>query len=197
MKKRIILLALAAAAALAASVPVGSADPAPNVLSLYQSGSAVFRSTSGCVTTFATVGISRDTTRPAGAQTIAALELNRFDTCTGGLPLTPFYREDSMVIPDSAFRFNNELDQVRLDLDATLQEQTTAEFRPVSLHLVWNGLGTATRTVTDDGIVKTVVSSRSASVTGSISDVTTSFVGGPSVDGSLFFAKTKVSPSAP
>ena len=196
MKKRIIVLLVAVGVALATVVPLGSADSGSNLLSLYQSGSAVFRSTSGCITTFATVSVSRDTTRPDGAQTLLALELNRFDTCTGGLPLTPFYREDSVVVPDSAFRFSNQLDLVTLDATLNLQEQTTGAFLPVTLHLLWDGTGSPTRTVTDDGTIKTVVSSRAATVMGSISDPTTSFVDGPSVDGSLFLAKTKRSPTA-
>ena len=192
MKKRIILGALAAAVALAVAGP-GSAGGGNGALSVYQSGSAVFRSTDGCDTTVATINVSRDTTRPAGEQTRASLELNRFDTCAGGLPLTPFYREDMLALPDSAFRFDNELEATRLDATVNLQEQTTLELRPVTLHLAWNGTGLATRTVSDDGTIKLVEASRAASVTGTISDGTTSFVAGASVDGSLFLAKTKTS----
>jgi hypothetical protein len=194
VKKRMTMLATVAAAALAGAVPVGSANTGVGSPSFYQSGSALFRSTSGCITTFANVTISRDTTRPAGVQTTMALELNRFDTCTGVLPLTPFYREDSIVVPDSALQFDNELEQTRLDLTVGLQEQTTLAFTPVTLHLAWNGTGPTTRTVIDDGTIRTVVSSRAAAVTGSISDGTTAFADGPSVDGTLFLAKTKPSP---
>jgi hypothetical protein len=195
VKKRIMLGAIAAAVALVVAGP-GSADAGVGPVSFYQSGSALFRSTSGCITTFATVNVSRDTTRPAGAQTMAALELNRFDTCTGGLPLTPFYREDSLVLPDGALAFDNELNTTRLDATVDLLEQTTLELRPVTLHLLWLGNGTVTRTLADDGTTKVVQASRAASVTGTISDPTTSFVTDPSVDGSLFLARTKTWPGA-
>jgi hypothetical protein len=200
VKKRIITLAVAAAVGGATAVPVSSADDGGGVVSGSYGVSAFFSATNGCITTQATIRADRDCSRAAAGMpvTVAAIELNRFDTCTGGLPLRPFYREDSIALPSSALTSDG-MGRARLDATIALQEQNTGALRPVTFHLVWNATGakTAQRSVsTVDGVkTKSAFFARSAVATGTISDDSASFVAGPSADAHVFAAVTKVSGS--
>jgi hypothetical protein len=200
VKKRIITFAVAAAVGGATAVPASWADDGGGLVSGSYGVSAFFSSTSGCITTQATIRADRDSSRAAAGlpETVAALELNRFDTCLGGLPLTPFYREDSIALPASALKADG-MGRAQLDVTLPLQEQNTGEVRPVAFHLTWNGAGakTAQKSVTAvDGVrTRTAFTARSAVADGTISDGTASFVGAPTSDAELHAAFTRVSGS--
>jgi hypothetical protein len=199
VKKRIITLAVAAAVGGATAVPVGSADDGGALVSASQGVSAFFSTTSGCITTQVTIRANRDLTRMGGSrssQTTATLELNRFDTCNGGLPLTPFYREDTIAIPDAALDVSDSLRSARLDVTLPLQEQNTGVVKPVTFHVAWlaNGSKVTENTVSAGSTAtKMDFSARPAVSAGIVTDGSTSFVTGPSTEAEITSASTRTS----
>jgi hypothetical protein len=198
VKKRIITLAVAAAVGGATAVPVGSAEDGGALVSASEGVSAFFSTTSGCITTQATIRAGQNVMRTSGSrssQTTATLELNRFDTCNGGLPLTPFYREDTIAIPDSALEVSESLRSARLDVTLPLQEQNTGIVTPVTVHVEWlaNGSKVTQSTVSGSGPTATKMdfSARSAVATGLVTDGSTSFVTGPSTEAQITSASTR------
>jgi hypothetical protein len=190
VKKRILTLAVAAAVGGAtAAVPVSSADDGGhNGVSSHQQVRGHWRSVRGSEITEATIRISRDTSTANGTQTTATIDLQKFDpTRRPDQPFVHYQAEcpPECSIPNSAFMVEDS-SHARLDVTLRLPEVASVppQFRNVTFHLVWRGVGAkdTTRDVTRDAGVKTTTASsaRQAVATGTITDGANSFVEGPS-----------------